>query len=147
MQHKFSVQQYKGEGGGGGEGYPDSISCTNFLKSHVSGILYTAFHASQTCKAKLQVSPCVWGFREILRFSQNERNFMGHVYFRRQITPCASSHIHRSCLSFSWIHLSHIHFYLNLMPHINPLPTLRHFAKSSFQNGLVCKNLLSLWTT
>ena len=72
---------------------------------------------------------------------------MGHVYFRRQITPCAGSHIHRSCLSFSWIHLSHIHFYLNLMPHINPLPTLTHFAKSSFQNGLVCKNLLSLWTT
>ena len=82
MQHKFSVHQYKGEGGGGG-GYPDSISCTNFLKSHVSGILYTAFHASQTCKGKLQVSPCVCGFREILRFSQNERNFMGHVYFRR----------------------------------------------------------------
>ena len=24
-------------------------------------------------------------------------------------------------------------FYLNLMPHINPLPTLTHFAKSSFR--------------
>ena len=80
----------------------------------VSSIIIGKIHASRKWKGNFKsffLHKSFQGNHEV--FTSWEKTIMGHIYFRRQITPQAGSYIHESSSPFCKIHVSHVNFGLN----------------------------------